>query len=289
MKSAPPLRVLAAAFLGNAVLLVFLALVFWHSKSQLVLAQGADSLQDLVAGVALWISAVIAGRPRDRNHPFGHQRAEPIGSLITAVLAGILALEVGRSAIESMLSGTPVHMDRWVLAVLAGKFLVKAGFWLTLARRDLDHSPALNATRVDTRNDSLATLSSLVGYGLVRAGLEWADAVLALPVAVYIGWSGIQLARDNLRFLMGEAPDKAVLEDLLRRAQAVTGVKEVKGVVAHYVGHSLHAEVTVLVADDATATEVHDLAREVQRQVEAHQLVSRAFLHVDTDSARDHA
>ena len=75
-------------------------------------------------------------------------------------------------------------------------------------------SSALTAIRVDTRNDVLACASSLIGYALARGGMIWADAALAIPVGLYIGYSGLSLARENLRYLMGEAPTADVLEEI---------------------------------------------------------------------------
>ena len=66
--------------------------------SQLALAQAADSFMDVfTAGVLTW-TVIVAAKPQDENHPFGHSRAEPIGGLVVAVVAGVLAIEVARSA-----------------------------------------------------------------------------------------------------------------------------------------------------------------------------------------------
>ena len=68
-----------------------------------MLAQGSDSLLDLGGGAILAYSAWIAAHAADDDHPFGHHRAEPIGALVTAVLAGVLAFEVLRSGIGALL------------------------------------------------------------------------------------------------------------------------------------------------------------------------------------------
>ncbi len=112
--------------------------------------------------------------------------------------------------------------------------------------------------------------------------------MLALPICVYIAYNGLRLARENLRFLMGEAPDPDVVAAIGAAAREVAGVRDVSAVVAHYVGSELHCEVTIVVAGDASATEGHDIGVEVQRAVEAHELVARAFVHVDTTDGQTH-
>lgn len=273
----------------NAVLFVCALIVFLHGDSQLVLAQGADSLFDIFAGIILTISIGVSLKPRDEDHPFGHQRAEPIGALITAVLAGVLAFEVLQSSIATLLMGESAHLDVYVAAVLGGKLIFKMALFTAINHESSrSRSPALNATRVDTRNDILASSSSLVGFGLARLGFSWADAAMALPVGLYVGYSGVELARENLRYLMGEAPDRSVLEDLMERAAAAPGVLEVRRVRAQHIGQELHVEVTVLIGKHASATQGHDIALEVQELVEAHPLVCEVFVHVDTTETRDH-
>jgi cation diffusion facilitator family transporter len=283
-------RVLRLALVLNVVLLISCAGVYARSGSHLVLAQGADSFMDLAVGVILAVSAAISGKPRDAGHPFGHARAEPIGALVAAVLAAVLAVEVGRAAVESLLLREAVELTPAVAGVLGGKLLVKAGLIALLfrVRRRTRSSPAAGALLVDTRNDVVSSLSSLLGYALARSAFPWMDAALALPVAAYIGFNGFQLARENLRYLMGEAPSEEVLAELRRRVLEVPDVLKLEELRAHYVGNLLHVEVMILIDRTASATQGHDIGVDVQYAVESHPLVGRTFVHLDTSEGKDH-
>jgi ferrous-iron efflux pump FieF len=287
MSSARPQpRWIAFAFALNAALALAHVAVFGLTRSRLVLAQGADSLMDVAAVVVLAVSARVASRPRDEDHPFGHGRAEPIGALLVAVFAGVLAFEVGRSAVTALLGHDDASIDASVAAVLALKFGVKTLFVVVLARRARSsRSPALTAVVVDARNDLAVTASSLVGYGAARYGLARADALLALPICMYIAYNGLSLARENIRYLMGAAPGAEVVAQIRAAAAGVDGVLSVPGVEAHFVGSEIHVEVTVVVSATASASEGHDVAVAVQRAVEGNELVARAFVHVDTEAA----
>ena len=285
----PTQRLVRGALLLNLLLLVAAALVYLGSRSQLVLAQGSDSLLDIGAGAILAVSAWVGSRPGDENHPFGHGRAEPIGALVTAVLAGVLAFEVLRSAVGSLLVGEVARMDGWVAAVLGGKLVLKLGLWGLLRRaRSRDRGPALRALAVDTRNDLVACTSSLVGFGLARSGLDWADGALAIPVAVYIGFGGLGLARENLRFLMGEAPEGAVLDELRVRVAAVPGVLGVGRLRAQYAGPTLQVDVCIVVPPGRLVEEAHTVSVAVQQALEEDERVELAFVHVDTSLDADH-
>lgn len=284
-----PARFILGVLVLNVALLALFAIVYVSSKSQLILAQGADSLFDLASGIVLAITAAVALQPHDEDHPFGHSRAEPIGALITAVLAGVLAFEVLRSAIFDLASGEPRLLSQTVATVLGFKCLIKTAMVIVMrVRFKQEKSPALRALFVDARNDMIATASSLVGWFMTTKGLEWADAGMAIPVALYIGYSGFSLARENLRYLMGEAPDEELHAALVARAASRAGVVRVKRVRAQYLGQRLHVETTILIDDSNSATQGHDIALDVRHAVEALDEVEEVFVHVDTTSARDH-
>ena len=116
----PPTK--AQQLLTRATVVLSLALVaglyacFWVFQSQLALAQAADSFLDVFTASVLAYTMAISALPSDENHPFGHARAQPIGALVAAVIAGILAIEVGRSAIEALISGRPIVAEGAAIA-----------------------------------------------------------------------------------------------------------------------------------------------------------------------------
>jgi cation diffusion facilitator family transporter len=283
-----PVRVVASTLLLNAALCVAHFAVWFAGGSQLVLAQGADSLTDLAIGAVLLVSVRVAARPRDEDHPFGHGRAEPIGALITAVLAFVLAIEVGRSAVGSLVARETPQLDGAAIGVLSVKLVVKLSWLLLLfRRRGGGDGQAMEATRLDTLNDVLTCGSSLVGSWLVRAGHPSIDSWFALPVAAYIAKNGFGLARASLRFLMGEAPSADVVARLRGAAGAVAGVQSVSRLRAHFVGQKLHVEATILIAAGSTAKQGHDIALDVQVALEADPLVGEVFIHLDTGEGKD--
>lgn len=267
----------------NVGLVIAHVVVFFVTGSHLVLAQGADSLMDICVAAILAFSARVGREPEDENHPFGHGRAEPIGALVSAVLACVLTLEVGRSAITAAITHEVVKMDASVLSVLGAKFLTKSVFLLVLAHRGRsEKSPAIDAVIADSRNDLAATAASVLGYFAVRRGIPYADTLFALAICVYIARNGLGLFRENLRYLMGEAPEPEVTSKLRSAALGVSGVHSLGNLAAHYVGSQLHVEIAVVVDPKTTSTESHDIGERVQIAVEAVDDVARAFVHVDT-------
>ncbi|HTJ85475.1 MAG TPA: cation diffusion facilitator family transporter, partial [Polyangiaceae bacterium] len=177
---------------GSVVLATSLLVVFFVFGSELALAQAADSISDVLTGLLLAWAARTARQPPDDEHPLGHARAEPIAALVVAVFAGILATEVGRSAVTALLSGASATFDWPVAIVFAAKVVFKLGIARAASRLLAAHgSPVLDALRVDARNDALVGSVALAGFGLARAGLPAVDPVLAVGVAVYVAFSSM--------------------------------------------------------------------------------------------------
>ncbi|MBZ0138015.1 MAG: cation diffusion facilitator family transporter [Planctomycetes bacterium] len=270
------------SLVGSALLMVGLFSAWWVFGSQLALAQGADSFMDVfTAAVLTWAVMVAAQRP-DEEHPFGHARAEPIGGLVVAVVAGVLAIEVARSAVEALLDHKPVTLDWLLVAVFCAKALFKV-LMLAFARaaHKRSGSPALKALAVDARNDVLVSVLAIAGFFAAKLGATKLDAWLALPVAGWIAWAGIELARDNIRYLMGEAPPPERQEELREIARAVPGVKEAHDLRAHFLGTELQVHLHVVVPADLSVQQAHDIGEAVRVRLESEPDVGHCSVHID--------
>lgn len=268
--------------LGSGGLVVGLIWAYWMFGSQLALAQGADSTMDvLTAGVLAWTVAVASKNP-DKEHPFGHSRAEPIGALVVAVVAGVLAFEVGRNAIEAIIEQKSARVD-WLLVVVFGaKSVFKTLIFLfSTASFRLTKSPAMKALAVDARNDVLVSILAITGFFGVREGYYMLDAWLALPVAGWIAWTGFELARENIRYLMGEAPPEERQDELRLLASKVEGVQAAHDLRAHYIGTVLQVQVHIVVKPDLTVLQAHDIGEAVRARLEHEEDVGHCAVHID--------
>lgn len=264
-----------------AVSLIFsgaLIFAFVVYDSDLALAQAADSLLDVLGAVVLAWSVRIAASPGDERHPMGHSRAEPLGALAIAFVSAALAFEVGSAAISS-LWGEPSLRPGWgLLAVFLAKASAK-GVLLLLAKKH--RGPAVNALVVDARNDVLVGLGAVVGFGFARWGYLFVDALLAFPIAVWIGWSGFSLARENIDLLMGVAPPATRRTELLDLARNVPGVLNVHDLRAQHLGADISVHVHVEVPGALTVREGHDIGEAVRRRLLAESDVGHCSVHID--------
>ena len=234
-----------AAF--SVVFSLGLGIAAYVLTSQLALAQAADSVLDIGASLLLAWTANIAKAPRDAGHPMGHSRAEALGGLAVAGLSGLLALEVLGRSISALMGESRPRLEDILLVLFAIKVVFKAGLFV-VARTG--KTPALRAISVDARNDLLVGTVAALGFVGAKAGAPSLDSWLALPLGVWIGWSGFQLAKENVVLLMGAAPPLGREDELRARAAQASAEVQIGALRAHYLGHELAVEVEVLVPGD---------------------------------------
>lgn len=273
-----------ATLAGSGVLVAGLGWTWLQFESQLALAQAADSFLDVFTAAVLTWTVAVAAQPSDDDHPFGHARAEPIGGLVTAVIAGVLAFEVGRNAIGALIGGHAPTLDSILVWVFASKTVFKTGILAAASRSwRRSHSPAMRALRVDARNDIIVSLLAIGGFFAARAGWPALDAWLALPVAAWILWSGIDLARENVGYLMGEAPPAERQQELQQLVSQVPGVANAHDLRAQFLGTLLQVQVHIVVDPEISIKEAHDIGEKARKKLEAENDIECALVHIDID------
>lgn len=278
----PPNRLITTTVAGSLVLAGALFGVYHVFSSQIALAQAADSLSDVLGGAALLWAVRASHRPPDEEHPGGHARAESIGALIVAVLAGVLSVEVLRSAITALLSNASPELDWPAASVFAAKVIFKALIaWIAQLHLKRRRNPALKALQMDARNDLLVGLLALIGFGLARLGLPRIDAGLAMGIAIYIGYAGLRLGRENVSLLLGESASAEHRQQIESAAREVEGVRGVHDVVAIWHGHKLHVQLTAAVDGSLEVREAHEIGHAVESRLLKEPDVREATVHVE--------
>lgn len=273
----PARGVLGVTVIGSALLCLGMGVVHYQSGSELALAHAADSGLDMVTALVLAWAVAAAIRPRDESHPFGHTRAEPIGALFMSFIAGALAFEVARDAVLALLGGHVVRPS-FALAIFGLKAAFKIAILLYARGKP---SPAMQALRMDARNDVATSVLAAFGVWGATMGRPNLDAWLALPLALWIAWNGFGLARENIRRLMGEAPPAPRLEEIRDRARTANGVRDVHDVRAHYLGTHIQVHLHIVVDEDLTVKQAHDIGEEVRHRIEADDDVAQCLVHID--------
>lgn len=252
----------------NVLLFVFKLLVGMASGSVSITADALNNLSDASGSIVTLIGFRLADKPADEQHPYGHARAEYLSGLAVAVLILFIGFELAKSSVEKILHPEPVVLSGVMALVLLSSIGVK--LWMYLFNRKLGKqisSSALLATAADSRNDCVATAAVLLA-GSLEQWLDWRiDGVMGLAVAAFILFSGIQLAKDTVSPLLGEAADSSLREDIVDYIRQQPKVLGYHDLMVHDYGPSRRfASLHVEMDHREDPMECHELIDDMERE-----------------------
>jgi len=288
MSRASALRRVGLLVLGaNAALFAAKGLVYFETGSLAVGSEAVNSLADAIYSLVIVGGLYLTTRPPDFEHPHGHERIEPFVSLFVAVGIFVAGGVVLWQSATSLLAGSAaVTRGPVAVAVLAGAAAVKYLLYRYCLRVGSErNSPALVATAVDNRNDILTAGAALVGVVGAQVGYPVLDPLAAGVVAAGILYTGVEVVRDNVGYLVGQAPPEDLRAEIVRRALAHPDVEGAHDVIAHYVGPEIDVSLHIEVEGDRTLREAHDIETAVMDSIRALPEVDDVFIHVDPKEA----
>jgi cation diffusion facilitator family transporter len=254
--------------------------LWFHSIA--IISDSLNSFTDIIASLIVYISIRASYQEADEQHPFGHKRAQPIAGLMVAIFTGIVGFQVITQSASRLLTGDRMQTGLLPILLVLGVMVSKLFMHLyvrRVARRA--GSPALMASATDHRNDVLVSGAVLVGVVFSNLGFPIFDPIAAILIGLWIIKAGFSIGRDNIKFLMGEAPPAALLDGVMATARGIRGVERVHDVLAHYVGTTIQIEVHINVDRDLNLEQAHAIGKQVQAAIEGRDGVSRAFIHID--------
>lgn len=173
-----------------------------------IAADALNNLSDASGSVVTLLGFRMAQQPADADHPYGHARYEYISGLVVAALILVIGAELAETSVRKMISPEAVELSVLTFAVLIAGALVKlwmALFFGSLGRRI--RSTTLRATSADSRNDVIASVAVLVGCAAAYFFEINVDGWLGLAVAVFILYSGVNIAKETVSPLLGKRAD----------------------------------------------------------------------------------
>ena len=201
------------AWLSIAAALVTIALktsAWLITGSVGLLSDAAESVVNLVAAVVALFALRVAARPADKNHHFGHSKAEYFSSAIEGVMIFVAAVVIVAFAVERLIFPRPLEEIGVGLLITVGASVINGAVALVLLGAGAKYnSITLRADGHHLMTDVITSAGVVVGIGLVWiTGWNWLDPVVALLVGLNILWTGWRLVSESASGLMDESLPK---------------------------------------------------------------------------------
>ncbi len=282
-------RAAAISIGSNALLIALKVAAGAITGSIALLTEAVHSSIDLVASIIALVSVRKADEPPDREHPYGHEKAENLAAAIEGMLiligAGIIIYE----ATHRLVVGAEVERLGVGLAVIGFSAVANLGVSAYLGRRARAlRSAALEGDAAHLRTDALTSAGVFLGLGLVAiTGNAVFDPIAALVVAVAIVGAGLRILTRSSRVLLDEAPPPEEL-DRVEAAIARARPPEMVGyhkLRARRAGARSYFDLHVQFRDGTTLEDAHRLAHRLRNAIEAEIPDSDVLIHVEPEGA----
>jgi len=252
-----------------------------------VIADAVHTLSDVISsGVVIW-GFNEAQKPADKEHPYGHGRAEYVATLVIAVLLIVAGIEFIESSIDRILHPSVIEPAWWMIIAIISTIFLKifiANYAEFLSMRIA--SGTLHADAWHHRTDAISSLLVTVAMISGKFGYSQVDGWAGLGVALFIIWSGLGIARSAVDDLIGKPPTVEEVEDIRQLARAVDGVLDVHDIAIHSYGKEKFASIHIEIDTDEKPARAHDISENVEKNL-GEKLGVSPTVHVDPVSITD--
>ncbi len=250
-------------------LAVAIAKLTWGyiSGSVAMQADGFHSLFDGTSNVIGLVGIGMAGRPADRDHPYGHGKYESYASLAIGIMLALAAYNVGSNAVAKLMQGgEPARVDAISFAVMFGTLLVN--LIITTYERRVGKrigSEILVADAAHTGSDVWVSLSVIAGLVAVRLGYPAVDPIVALVVAGVIAWTAFGIFKQATATLSDTA--RIPPSDVCAAAWTVPGVLGCHHVRTRGTEAETYVDLHVQVDPAMSVEQAHAVSADVEKLI----------------------
>jgi len=252
---------------GNTCLAVIKGLAGVFGNSYALIADAIESTTDIFASFLVLFGIKYANRPADKNHPYGHGRAEP---LITFLVVGFLITSATIIAYESIINiGTPHDLPKvWTLFILIPLIVWKEiSFRLVMKKAKETNSSSLKADAWHHRSDAITSIAALIGISIslyFGKGYETADDWAALFASGFILYNSYKIFRPALGEIMDEHLYDDLVAEIRKIALTVEGVVATEKCFIRKAGMNYHVDLHATVPANITVKNGHDIAHKLK-------------------------
>lgn len=258
-------------WLSIIVNLFLFILKYWAgvvTGSIAIIADAWHTLSDSLSSIVVLLGVKVSNKPADKEHPFGHGRAELIASIIIGMLLAVIAFNFVLESIDKLKNHESVQFGKIAIIATVLSIIVKEGiaqfaFWAGKKTK----SVSLKADAWHHRSDAISSVIILVGIFL-GPYFWWIDGVLGLVVAVMIFYAAYEIINDASGPLLGEKPD----EDMIKQINTISKQQAGFDVDVHHIHmhrYGDHTELTfhIRLPKNTSLEKAHDISTDIESKL----------------------
>lgn len=254
----------------NVILCLLKFFVGTLTGSIAITADAVNNLSDAGSSAVTVFGFKMAGKPADKDHPFGHGRIEYITAMIVSFIILFMGVELAIQSVKKIRTPEDVQFSLIGAVIIAASILGK--LWLAFFNRGLGKridSPAMTAVVADSISDIAATSITLIALVLPRFFPSFhIDGWLGILVAGFVLKAGLDIFRDTLSSLIGQPPSRELVEELKSKILSYDHVSGIHDLIMHNYGPDhFFATVHVEIPSDIDVMVGHDIIDNIENDI----------------------
>lgn len=275
--------------IGNILLTGIKWVIGYMANSRALIADAAHSASDVVGSVAVLIGLRAAERPPDKDHPYGHGKAESVASIIVSVLLMLVGFQIGYGSIESIFKPLRAPDMLAVWAAIGSMIVKEAMFRYKYNLGKKLNSQSLIANAWEHRSDVYSSFAALIGIGGSIFGAKWQigwmlylDPAAGIFVSILVLKMAYNILMESIHSTLDHVLHEEQTVPLRTSIQSVEGVLRVDELRAREHGHYQIVDVKISVNPHITVEEGHRIGKQVKKDLLAQFTEVRdVFVHIN--------
>ena len=266
----------------NSLLIVLKLVIGLIFNSISLIADGLDSVLDVVSATVAGVGERISRKPPDHDHPFGHQKFQLISSLVIVVTMVISSYVIAEEAITRLIESVPYDLEIWILVAAIVSLVTKLAISLSLMKIGKKlKSTVFIANAKNYRTDAITSLFVIVAYVGGRFNVWWLDPVCAFVIVALILFTGYEITKMTLPELLDKSPSEEIKEKLKTIALSFPEVKEVHIIRLRMILGVCTGDFHILVDPELSILEAHEISERVKEELESDECFKDILIHIE--------
>ncbi|MEG1411427.1 MAG: cation diffusion facilitator family transporter [Terrisporobacter sp.] len=277
-------KVTLISIVWNVILTIIKILAGLLGKSNAMVADGLHSASDIISSVGVLIGNKIARTPHDKEHNYGHEKAETLVSFLLSMLLIFVALKIGFGGVSSLLNLDSVQVPTLLPLIVS---LISIGikeyqYRITIKVANKINSPSLKADAWHHRSDALSSVAAFIGIGGSLLGFKALDPIATIIVGFFVAKVGFDIFKDATNELMDYSIDEKEELKILNIANVTDGVLNIGDLKTRKHGSMAYVDLTICVNKDLTVLQGHEIAHNLEITIlEELPIVKGVTVHVE--------
>ncbi|WP_042461102.1 cation diffusion facilitator family transporter [Neobacillus dielmonensis] len=275
--------------ISNIILTLGKIIIGWYGNSDAVFADGIHSAADVFASVIVLLVIKIANKPADKEHPYGHGKAEVIVSEIVGILLFLVSIYVVYEGLAGLFheAESPNILAVWVAVFsFAAKVIL---YRSSLKVAEQNKSKAIEAIAFDHKADIVASIAAGIGVILSIIGarldipiLLYGDKAASIFVAYLIFKISKEMLTEAFDILLERNINTETIQEYIAVINEFPEVKRIDRIRAREHGHYILVDLRISIDHFKTIKQGHDLARTIKRNLmDQHDNIREVLIHLN--------